>query len=174
MSGQPAPVIFTVGHSRHPIETFIGLVSRHAIRRVVDCRGRPYSRFNPQYNRERLKRALEDARIGYDWRGQFLSGRPTDPRFRAADGHVLWDRVREWPLLHQALDEVAASARQVPTAILCAEEDPRRCHRRFLLTPPLVARGFDVVHIRGDGRLQPEGDLARLDERNDGQRDLFC
>jgi len=37
-----------------------------------------------------------------------------------------------------------------------AEEDPARCHRHGLVTPALLQRQADVVHIRGDGRLQPE------------------
>jgi uncharacterized protein (DUF488 family) len=42
--------------------------------------------------------------------------------------------------------------------MLCAEEDPARCHRHLLIAPALEERGVEVVHIRGDGRLQ--GDAA--------------
>jgi hypothetical protein len=31
-----------------------------------------------------------------------------------------------------------------------------------LLTPPLVRRGIEVKHIRGDGRIEPERDFATL------------
>jgi len=30
------------------------------------------------------------------------------------------------------------------------------CHRRLLITPALEERSIEVVHIRGDGQLQPE------------------
>jgi uncharacterized protein (DUF488 family) len=44
--------------------------------------------------------------------------------------------------------------------LMCSEEDPTHCHRRLLVTRVLNERGVDVVHIRGDGRLQPERDLG--------------
>lgn len=39
---------------------------------------------------------------------------------------------------------------------MCAEEDPVRCHRRLLVTPALRRAGAGVVHMRGDGRLEPD------------------
>jgi hypothetical protein len=39
---------------------------------------------------------------------------------------------------------------------MCAEEDPEGCHRRLLVGRVLGDDGVDVVHIRGDGRLEPE------------------
>ncbi len=39
---------------------------------------------------------------------------------------------------------------------MCAEEDPAHCHRRLLVTPALKRAGVTVVHVRGDGRLEPE------------------
>ncbi len=152
--------LFTIGHSRHPIERFVALLAHHRIALVVDARSRPFSRFNPHFNRERLARALADAGIGYEWRGAALGGRPEDPSFLLSDGTLDREALWRWAPLVEALDAVAAAARKAPVALLCAEEDPRRCHRRTLLTPPMVAHGFAVGHIRGDGRLQPEDELA--------------
>ena len=173
MSDDALPVIFTLGHSTHPIERFVDLLREHGIERVVDARGQPYSRFNPQYNRERLNEALKAAGIAYEWRGDRLSGRPKELQFYGPDGKVLWDRLRAWPALHQSLDEVAATAAGTPTVLVCAEEDPRGCHRRFLLTPPMVERGFEVRHLRGDGTVEPEAAVARASGENPDQLDLF-
>jgi uncharacterized protein (DUF488 family) len=134
----------------------------------VDARSRPFSRFNPQFNRERLSRALADAGIAYAWRGEAMGGRPGDPTFHLPDGGLDRGALWRWPALVAALDEVAREARAQPVALLCAEEDPRACHRRTLLTPPLVERGFEVLHIRGDGRIAPESSLAPA------QPDLFA
>ncbi len=163
---EPAP-LYTIGHSRHPIGRFVALLAGHRIARVVDARSRPFSRFNPQFNRERLARALEAAGIAYDWQGAALGGRPEDSAFVLADGALDREAMWRWEKLVAALDAVAAAAREAPVALLCAEEDPLRCHRRTLLTPPMAARGFAIFHIRGDGRLEPEGALA------DPQADLF-
>jgi uncharacterized protein (DUF488 family) len=45
------------------------------------------------------------------------------------------------------LEEAAAGR---TAAVLCAEADPRRCHRQ-LVADALTARGAQVVHILGPG-----------------------
>jgi uncharacterized protein (DUF488 family) len=40
--------------------------------------------------------------------------------------------------------------------VLCAEEDPTRCHRRLLISRTLVRRGFEIHHIRGTGTVELE------------------
>ena len=53
-----------------------------------------------------------------------------------------------------------ARARTSRIALLCAEEDPARCHRHLLIGPVLQQRGVPVCHIRRDGRTETEADLA--------------
>ena len=40
--------LYTIGHSRHTIDTFIDLAENFGISLFIDVRGQPYSRFNPQ------------------------------------------------------------------------------------------------------------------------------
>ena len=169
----PGVTVYTIGHSTHPIERFVALARANDIALVVDVRGQPYSRYNPQFNREAFEASLKAAGIGYAWFGDRLSGRPLEPDFYAPDGKVLWDKLRHWPALHEGLEEVLRRAGEVRLALVCAEEDPVRCHRRFLLTEPLVDRGAEVVHIRGDGRLEPEAVLQAGEDGDDGQLSLF-
>ncbi len=166
--------LHTLGHSRHAIEAFAELARRHGVGVIVDVRGQPYSRFNPQFNRERFRDALAGHGIDYLWFGDRLSGRPKEPEFHGPDGKVLWDKLRRWPALHEGLAEVFERAAGARLALVCAEEDPMRCHRRFLLTPPLVERGARVLHIRGDGRIVSEDDLREAERAADaGQLNLF-
>lgn len=170
-----SPVVFTLGHSRHPIADFVALAACHGIETVVDVRGQPWSRFNPQYNREPFRAALAAAGIGYRWEGERLSGRPRDSRFYRPDGGLDLPAVRAWPAFAQGLDEIGALAAETRIALVCAEEDPIRCHRRFLLTPPLIERKVDVRHIRKDGRIETEAAVVAR-ARGDGnarQQDLF-
>ncbi len=175
MESKRRATLYTLGHSRHTIEVFIALLKQHRIKRVVDVRGQPYSRYNPQFNRERLAGSLNAKEIDYTWSGEHLSGRPRERRFYAASGEVLWDKLAAKPELQDALDALAADARLHRLVLVCAEENPMRCHRRFLLTPPLSRRGVKVLHLRGDGRVEPESELfegeAALEAS--GQQDLF-
>ena len=52
--------LYTMGHSSHTIDTFIDIAENFGISLFIDVRGQPYSRFNPQYNRERFREALAE------------------------------------------------------------------------------------------------------------------
>jgi uncharacterized protein (DUF488 family) len=47
-------VVYTVGHSNHPIDNFLDLLSGNGITAVADVRSQPFSRRFPQFNKERL------------------------------------------------------------------------------------------------------------------------
>ena len=51
----PTRELYTIGHSMHSIERLIELLREQSIEVVSDVRSRPYSRFNPQFNREALR-----------------------------------------------------------------------------------------------------------------------
>lgn len=168
----PGIEIYTIGHSNHAWPKFLDLLTQHRIAFVVDTRGQPFSRFNPQFNRERLKELLAAGEIDYLWLGDRLSGRQQDPALMGPDGKPDWARVSASPAFIDGIAQVASLAAK-KVAVLCAEEDPRRCHRRFLLTPPLVAQGLAVLHIRGDGRIEREDDIRATERERPSQLDLF-
>ena len=53
-------LLYTIGHSAHPIQKFIGLLHAYHIQQVVDVRSVPASRFHPQYNKAVLQRELAE------------------------------------------------------------------------------------------------------------------
>ena len=61
--------IFTIGHSAHPIEKLLGILTENRIRCVVDVRTYPSSKHHPQYNRPSLDKALSEMNIEYRWAG---------------------------------------------------------------------------------------------------------
>ena len=85
-----ADAVFTVGHSNHPVETFLGLLAMHGVQAVADVRSMPYSRYNPQFDRESLKGTLKAAGLGYVYLGAELGVRSGDPAFYR-DGKVRYD-----------------------------------------------------------------------------------
>ena len=143
-------MIYTIGHSSHPIERFLGLLRRRIVA-LVDVRSRPYSKHAPWFQKRPLERALAGAEIDYLFLGDELGGydlAPEDYARRATEEGFL-----------RGVERLVALARERATAIMCAEEDPRRCHRHLLIAPALRERGIQVVHIRGDGRLEAEAGL---------------
>ena len=67
--------IFTIGHSNHSLERFLELLKQHRIEAVCDVRSSPYSRMNPQFNRENLKQSLREVNITYVFLGRELGAR---------------------------------------------------------------------------------------------------
>ena len=45
--------LYTIGHSNLPEQEFIRLLQKYEVRTLVDVRSTPYSKYNPQFNRER-------------------------------------------------------------------------------------------------------------------------
>jgi uncharacterized protein (DUF488 family) len=155
-------VVYTVGHSTLALDEFLALLRAHGIAAVVDVRRYPASRRHPHFGREALARALADAGIEYRWLpelGGRRSARPDSP-------HVAWRNTSFRGYAdHMDGEEFAGGlvalldlARERPTAIMCAESVPWRCHRQ-LIADALVARGVTVRHVLGP-RASSEHTLA--------------
>lgn len=153
-------VVWTVGHSAHPVEALVSLLESQRIEVLADVRSQPYSRHNPQFRRESLRASLGEAGIQYVFLGTELGGRPAGREFYGPEGHVRYDLVARTERFQAGLERLLAGAGQYRVAIMCSEEDPARCHRRLLVTPQLARRGVDVRHIRGDGRVVTEAELG--------------
>ncbi len=166
--------IFTIGHSRHAAEHFASLLRTHAIVRLVDVRSQPSSKWAPHFGKDALARTLDARAIDYVFLGKELGGRPEDAAFYREDGTVDYARRAEAPDFEVGIARLVELARDRRTAILCAEEDPARCHRRLLVAPALRRAGLAVVHVRGDGRVEPESADADATRSQLTQLDLFC
>jgi len=57
--------IWTVGHSNHPLERFVGILKAHGIRRILDVRRFPVSRKWPHFDAESLAASLAAEGIEY-------------------------------------------------------------------------------------------------------------
>jgi len=145
--------IYTIGHSKHETEAFVGLLRQHGIELLIDVRSSPYSRYVPQANRETLARALRAVGIAYGWLGDRLGGKPGGI---AAD----YDELRASPGFQQGIDRLITLAAERRTVIMCAEGDYRQCHRHKLITPALLDQAVGVHHIQPDGSLVDEDQEA--------------
>jgi len=158
----PRQSVLTIGHSTHSLEAFLKLLQRHDVSAVADVRSVPYSRFNPQYNRESLTEALEAAGIRYVYLGRELGGRRDDPACYE-DGRLRYDRVAATTSFKSGLVRVVRGIAKHRIALMCAEKEPLDCHRTLLVSRALDELGIDVAHIHADGQLEPHGDaMERL------------
>src|SRR5262245_19478361 len=145
--------VFTIGHSRHPVDRFLELLGVHGITAIGDVRSVPYSRMNPQFNRENLKKTLNAAGIAYVFLGDELGARSADPSC-FQDGRVQYDRLARTASFQNGLTRVQEGMKSFRLALMCAEKEPLDCHRTVLVSRYLVLRGIPVGHILSDGRIE--------------------
>ncbi len=129
---------------------FIQILKARGVQQLADVRTVPRSRHNPQFDRANLPASLETAGIVYCHMPGLGGLRRAAPdsintgwrnaSFRGYADYMQTDAFRK------ELDELIELSRKRPTAIMCAEAVPWRCHRS-LIADALVARGIPVVEI---------------------------
>jgi uncharacterized protein (DUF488 family) len=166
-----APTIYTVGHSTRPAADFVALLAAHDVRQLVDVRTIPRSRHNPQFNSDSLAKTLDEAAIAYVHMPALGGLRRPSPqsinlgwRNESFRGYADYMQTEAFS---SAIDELIALASSQPTAIMCAEAVPWRCHRS-LIADALVVRGIDAPEIVSTIRTTPHAltPFARVDGIN--------
>ena len=151
------PKVFTIGHSTRPLKEFVELLKAHGVQRIVDVRSIPRSRHNPQFNRESLARHLRAARIGYVHLKKLGGLRHAKSDSKNLGWHNSSFRgfadYMQTPDFHTGLTRLEKLAAVKPSAMMCAEAVPWRCHRS-LIADALVVRRFPVEHIMSSSRTQ--------------------
>jgi len=153
-----AIVAFTIGHSTRPIEEFIELLLSNGVRQLIDIRTIPKSRRNPQFNTDNLAASLHAAGIAYihlkalgglrQPRRDSLNTAWRNAGFRGYADYM------QTPEFEAALDRAIGLAGREPTALMCAEAVPWRCHRS-LVSDALVVRGIEVREIVSSSAPNP-------------------
>jgi uncharacterized protein (DUF488 family) len=153
--------LFSIGHSSHPLDQFLGVLARHRIEALVDIRRFPSSRKFPHLNQKNLTASLQEAGIEYYWI-EGLGGRrrskkadPVSPNlalrnksFRSYADYMLTEEF------HQAAGRLLEIAARKRAAMMCAEAVYWRCHRR-LVGDFLLANNVTVQHIFPNGEVRP-------------------
>ena len=162
-AAEPTPAqmrLYSIGHSDHSVKVLVSLLQRYQIRVLVDVRSQPYSQWMPQFNRESLARDLEAAGLHYVFLGDALGGRPAERAFYdPGEEHPNYERLCRSPAFQAGVDQLLHLASEGQVAFMCSEGDCKKCHRTLLITPALLARGAQVLHIHPDGttiEAQPE------------------
>jgi len=147
---QVKTTIWTIGHSTHSWDEFVGLLQTYELQAVADVRRLPGSRRLPQFDQDTMADQLEPLGIAYRW-FPTLGGRRRahkdspntgwrNASFRGYADHLGSEEFAE------GLEALIDLAKQERTTLMCAEAVWWRCHRR-LIADVLVLRGIEVIHI---------------------------
>jgi uncharacterized protein (DUF488 family) len=151
--------IFTIGHSSHPLGTFVWLLRQHKIEALVDIRRYPGSKRHHQFNREALSASLSEENAEYLWL-EALGGHREKPEEPSPNRGVEDESFRNYADymgtegFRQGVARLMEIAQGRRTTIMCAEGDYRHCHRH-LLCDHLLANDVAVQHIFPTGETKP-------------------
>jgi len=166
--------IYTIGHSTHPIDEFIGLLKMHGINAVADVRSDPYSRYNPQFNRENVQPELKRHGIAYVFLGKELGPR-SDDQGCYENGKVSYRRLARTTLFQDGLKRIRQGMGSYRIALMCSEKDPVACHRAILVCRHLRSDGIQILHILEDGSIEENDAVVKrlMELLNLSDKDLF-
>jgi uncharacterized protein (DUF488 family) len=149
--------IYSIGHSNLSFDAFLLRLQVAGIEAVADVRSSPWSRFNPQFNRETLKASLKAAGIAYSHIEE-LGGRPKEQRYYC-EGVADYRRMRAAPAFETGLARLDAGARQYRIAVMCSEQNPLECHRCLLVGRAMHEKGRPVVHLLHGGLSMTQAEI---------------
>jgi len=167
-------MLYTIGHSNHAIEKFIGLLRQHGIKTLCDVRTHPFSRFSPQHSQKLLKASMADAGIDYIFLGKELGGRSNNPACYR-DGVVQYELLAEQPCFTEGIKNLMQEMGHHCTTVMCAERDPIQCHRALLVAQSIFESGTPVNHIHPDGSLETHEEMKsrQMGKNKPPQNSLF-
>lgn len=143
--------LFSIGHSNHTVEYFIGLLQRHGVTALADVRTTPYSRRHPQFRREALAEGLKAVGITYVFLGAELGGKRPEGLIAAAEKQSF----------RAGIERLREGAARYRVAFMCAEREPTDCHRTMLVARHLRAPDVVIRHILANGAVEDHESVER-------------
>lgn len=151
-------IVYTIGYSTRTIEEFIRILQSYKIENIVDVRTIAASSHNPQFNEEDLRKSLCRKGIGYIHCKGLGGLRHT----KKASINTAWENASfrgyadymQTTQFQENIDQLIDIIKDKPTAIMCAEALPWRCHRS-LIGDALLIRNFTVIDIINEKTNKP-------------------
>ena len=159
--------VYTIGHGTRKSEELLAALQEYGIKYLLDVRSMPFSKFNPQFNRDSLSLFLEQHSIKYVFMGDSLGGRPSDRTCYDIEGKVNYEMVKTKDFFRQGIERVkTAYDKNIPIALMCSESKPQDCHRSKLIGRVLSSDNILIKHIDEKGKIRTQTDV--INELNKG------
>lgn len=154
------PIIYTVGHSTHQLDYFLGLLKEYSVNCLVDVRSVAASTYNPQYNKDPLSNFLKANKVTYLHFAEEFGARHKDPDLLDDDGRVDFEKVQKSLNFKRGVERLWQGVEKGFTiALMCSESEPMDCHRFSMVSIALEKDGFEVRHILKDKTIKTNPDL---------------
>ena len=171
MSGS---TIYSIGHGNKKTEDFIRELKAFGIAYLLDIRSKPYSKWNPAFNKNELENSLKGNGISYVFLGDQLGGLPSDTGCYDSEGKVIYDLIKEKKFFKEGLKRlIRGNEKKIKLAIMCSETNPGECHRSKLIGQELLKNGISLNHIVSDKLVKSQETVMTELTKGLGTVDLF-
>lgn len=176
-------LIYSAGHSNRSLSAFLDMLRKYEIEQLVDVRSVPRSRYNPHFNKDFLEISLKENGISYlhipglggfrrsassggSGTGSLKSGAAVEgsvKRHSSAPSFQGYIDYMETDAFRSHIERLLSMGAEKRTLFMCAEADPRRCHRAFI-ADALICAGAEVIHLIDENTSEshrlPQGAVA--------------
>jgi uncharacterized protein (DUF488 family) len=127
----------------------------------------PYSRYNPQYNRENLQKEIIRNNMGYIYMGEKIGGKPQNLSLdrENTDFNFIFELIKKNSEFQAGIYELMGMLENNKLlSIMCAEENPLNCHRFHLICNYIIKNypQTEILHIRGNGRIEKNSEIITV------------
>jgi len=170
-----ASTIYSIGHGNKSINVFVNELKSFNIKFLLDVRSKPYSKWNPHFNKDQIEKELEKHNIRYVFVSNLLGGLPEDRSFYDINGKVVYDRIKEKDFFKEGLQRlITANTKGILIAIMCSESNPLQCHRSKLIGAELLAKNkISINHIIAENKIKSQEIVMGEITKGNGSVDLF-
>lgn len=160
--------IFTIGYGGRETDEFIAILNQYEIDTLVDVRSQPYSRYSPDFCKERLATILNHSGIQYQFMGNTLGGRPNDSHcytYSPQRKQKLLDakKCESRDFYRKGISQLKrAMSKGQRMVIMCSELEPHECHRGYVLGKTLDGAEIAVVHIGRHGERMSQAEIPDM------------
>jgi len=139
--------VFTIGYEGLSEAEFLGVLVTERICKLVDVRDVAFSR-KPGFSKTPLSKMLESSGISYTHLECLGSPKKTRSEYRRTSDFRAFSRayLEHLALQSESMSKLVSIASRMPTAIMCFERDPGKCHRS-LIASRMRSMGFEVKDL---------------------------
>jgi uncharacterized protein (DUF488 family) len=155
-------LMYSIGHSTHPLPMFVESLHRYNINVVADIRSMPFTRYASQFNKLPFQAYLKQQNIQYVPLGDELGGKRVEEDVYTNNA-VDFSKLSILPLFISGITRLKLGFDKGYTiAIMCSEANPAQCHRFALVTKILKdTYAIDVNHILPNNTVISHSELEQ-------------
>lgn len=151
--------VYTIGYAGYEsVREMIDVLKSLNIGCLIDVRSTPYSTYHADFNKEPLAKELRKEGILYRNYASEFGARQKD--FVNGEGYVDYEAFARSERFAEGVRKVSKAIELgYAVVLMCAEKDPKDCHRGILIGREMKKAGFAVNHILYPAEIETQEEM---------------